>query len=55
MLLLEVDKIFCAVLMANELIDTRVKWGRAGVVCELDIKKAHHHVKWNFLNYVLKE
>jgi len=43
-----------ALLFANELIDSRVKFGRARVVCKLDIEKAYDHVNWNFLMYVLK-
>jgi len=52
-------QILNAVLTANELIDSRVKAsrvkaGRAGVVCKLDIEKAYDHVNWNFLTSVLE-
>jgi len=42
------------VLIANELIDTRIKSGKPGVVCKLDIEKAYDHVNWYFLMYVMK-
>ena len=41
-------------LITNELIDARVKSGKPGVVCKLDIEKAYDHVNWNFLLYVMK-
>jgi len=47
-------QILDAVLIANELIDSRMKSGRAGVVCKLDIEKAYDHMNWNFLLYVMK-
>jgi len=47
-------QILDAVLIANELIDSRIKSGRAGVVCKLDVEKAYNQVNWNFLSYVLK-
>jgi len=36
------------------LIDSRLKFGREGVVCKLSVEKAYDHVNWNFLFYVLK-
>ena len=44
-----------AMLTANEPIDSRVKSGRAGVVCKLNIEKAYDHVNRNFLIYVLNK
>jgi len=42
------------VLLANELIDSRIKSRKTAVVCKLDIKKAYNHVNWDFFFYVMK-
>ena len=47
-------QILYAVLIANELIDSRLKSDKEGIVCKLDVEKAYNHVNWNFLLYVLK-
>jgi len=47
-------QILDAVLLANELIDSRIKARKAGVVCKLDLEKAYDHVNWDFLLYVMK-
>ena len=47
-------QIIDAVLIANELVDSRVKSGKPGVVCKLDIEKAYDHLNWDFLLYVMR-
>lgn len=41
-------------LYANECIDDRIRQGRPGVMCKLDLEKAYNHVNWEFLMYVLR-
>ncbi|WMV42981.1 hypothetical protein MTR67_036366 [Solanum verrucosum] len=38
-----------AILMANELVDSRVRSNIPGILCKLDIQKAYDHLNWNFL------
>jgi len=42
-------QIMDASLLANELVDSRVKQKIPGILCKLDIEKAYNHVNWNFL------
>lgn len=42
-------QILDAVLVANECIDSKLRMGGSGLLCKLDVQKAHDHVNWNFL------
>ena len=46
-------QILDGVLLANELIYSRIKAKENGILCKIDIEKAYDHVDWNFLDYVL--
>ena len=43
-----------AVLIENELIDSRIKSSKPGVMCKLEIEKAYDHVNWDLLIYVMR-
>jgi hypothetical protein len=43
-----------SVLIANECLDSRLKFEEHGVLCKLDMEKAYDHADWNFLLYLLR-
>lgn len=47
-------QILDSVLIANECLDSRLKLGVLGVMCQLDLEKAYDLVNWDFVFYVLR-
>ena len=43
------------VLIANEVVDSRLKSNEGSVLCKLDIEKTYDHVNWKFLFAVLRK
>lgn len=40
------------ILIANELIDSRKKAKKEGVIFKIDMGKVYGHVDWGFVNYM---
>ena len=47
-------QILDSILIASECIDSRLKSGVSGVLCNLDVEKVYDHVSWDFLMYMLQ-
>lgn len=39
--------------LANECVDTRLKEGRPGIICQIDMEKAYDHASWPYPDWVL--
>ncbi|XP_026383952.1 uncharacterized protein LOC113279473 [Papaver somniferum] len=45
-------QILDGVLIANELIDSRLRSGKSGILCKIDFEKSFDHVNWDFLEEI---
>jgi len=43
-----------AVLIAKEIISSRINLGKMGIVCKLHLEKAHDYANWQFLIYMIR-
>jgi len=52
--LLGCRRILNVVLIANELINSRIKFSNHRAVCKLNKEKAYDHFNWEFLFYMMR-
>ena len=41
------------ILIANECLVSRIRYGASEVLCKLDLEKAYDHVHWSFVGLML--
>jgi hypothetical protein len=42
------------ILISNECLDSRLRSGKPGVICKMDLEKAYDNVNWDFLLCLLR-
>lgn len=47
-------QILDAILVANEVVDSRKKKEEPSILCKLDLEKVYDHVNWEFLDFICK-
>ncbi|XP_026398230.1 uncharacterized protein LOC113294010 [Papaver somniferum] len=52
---IEGRQIIDGTLIANELVDSRLRSGNAGIVCKIDLEKDFDRINWKYLDFVLKQ